>query len=182
MLVKSSQFFNLPSQLLARTQLVVVGKETPDHKAPVNVSVVFVLLAVAFFVISKVVEFVIDRTLVFAGIPVPLIFISADIALVLSIVTVASPLVVSQVPSLELGKGKVTKVKAGEVFNVTKVLATMSLSLSEYLYRNQLVILLVVFPSKNILLLIRLIETVFLLYNHPLHLKPFELLLLSYRQ
>jgi hypothetical protein len=108
---------------------VDVSKTTPPHKAPVKVSVVLVLLAVALFVISKVVEFVIESTLVFAGIPVPDTFISAVIALVLSIVAVASPLVVSQVLSVELGYGRVTKPHVGSVEeSVTNVNAILSLS------------------------------------------------------
>ena len=65
-----------------------------------NTNVVLELVAVAFTESSNVVVFVTDATVVSSGIPVPITFISAEIPAVLSIVTVASLLVVSQVASL----------------------------------------------------------------------------------
>jgi hypothetical protein len=112
----------ISGQLPGNIHVVDVSKATPSHNAPLNVSVVLVLLAVALFVNSKVVELVTESTLVLTGIPVPETFISTEIALVLSIVTVASPLVVSQVLSVELGYGSVTKLHVGSVVeSVTSV-------------------------------------------------------------
>ena len=64
-----------------------------------NVKSVLVLEAVAFALNSKVVASVILETVVPVGIPVPVTGIPTTIDEVLSIVTVASPLVVSQVES-----------------------------------------------------------------------------------
>ena len=72
----------------------------PQHLSePLNTNVVFVLAPSALLVISKVVEFVIDLTFVSTGMPVPVMDIPTTKADVLSIPTVASASVVSQVAS-----------------------------------------------------------------------------------
>ena len=72
----------------------------PSDMSALNVKVVLVLEAVAFTLNSKVVELVILDIVAPLGIPVPDTDIPTTNSAVLSIVTVASPLVVSQVESL----------------------------------------------------------------------------------
>ncbi len=62
----------------------------------------FVLVAVALALISNVVELVKDNTVVLAEMPVPLMGAPTTKTLVSSMVTVASPLVVSTVLSVKL--------------------------------------------------------------------------------